>query len=67
VIPNLGKFNHASADAVACKWFGPEPSIKALRSGGLIVFDDMQPDPWIDQEHRRRQSKHEINSWHALH
>jgi predicted O-methyltransferase YrrM len=57
VLAEGGAFDLVFADAPGGKWDGLDRSIAALRSHGLLIVDDMTPQPdWTDG-HRASQDK----------
>lgn len=54
LLPSLGTFDLIFADAVAGKWHGLDRTLQALRPGGTLVVDDMNPPSWVDEEHERK-------------
>lgn len=45
MLERLGQFDLIFADAQGGKWVGLERTVRALRSGGVLVVDDMLPKP----------------------
>jgi predicted O-methyltransferase YrrM len=45
MIERLGRFDLIFADAQGGKWEGLERTVQALRAGGVLVVDDMRPEP----------------------
>ena len=57
VLGNSGTFDLIFADAPGGKWDGLDRSMAALRPHGLLIVDDMTPEPdWTDS-HRASQDK----------
>lgn len=53
-LPNCGAFDLVFADSTAGKWHGLELTLAAVREGGVLVLDDMEPLQWVDDEHREQ-------------
>jgi predicted O-methyltransferase YrrM len=51
VLPTLGRFDLIFADAEGGKWTGLDLTIEALRPGGVLVVDDMDPTRYTLPEH----------------
>ena len=57
VLAEGGAFDLIFADAPGGKWVGLDRSVAALRPRGLLVVDDMTPEPdWTDN-HRSAQAR----------
>jgi len=52
--PSIGKFNLIFADSPGGKWDGIEQTIAAVRPGGVLLVDDMDPPTWMNDEHREK-------------
>jgi demethylmenaquinone methyltransferase/2-methoxy-6-polyprenyl-1,4-benzoquinol methylase len=52
--PSIGAFNLIFADSPGGKWDGLDQTIAALRPGGVLVVDDMDPPSWMNDEHREK-------------
>lgn len=46
LLPSLGRFQLIFADAPGGKWEGLDRTLDALLPGGVLVMDDMTPQPW---------------------
>jgi demethylmenaquinone methyltransferase/2-methoxy-6-polyprenyl-1,4-benzoquinol methylase len=53
----LGSFDLIFADAQGGKWEGLERTISALKPHGVLLVDDMTPQGWWTEEHRRNQER----------
>lgn len=53
-LPTCGSFDLVFADSTAGKWHGLELTLAAVREGGVLVLDHMEPEHWVDDEHRER-------------
>lgn len=53
LLPLLGSFDLIFADAQGGKWDRLDLTIAALSAGGILIVDDMTPEEWISDEHRR--------------
>lgn len=53
LLPDLGTFDLVFADAEGGKWYGLESTIQAVRIGGVLVVDDMNPPRWESEVHER--------------
>lgn len=49
VLANLGQFDLVFADAAGGKWHGLARTVQALRPGGILIVDDMQPREGSDE------------------
>jgi demethylmenaquinone methyltransferase/2-methoxy-6-polyprenyl-1,4-benzoquinol methylase len=55
VLGGLGSFDLVFADAQGGKWEGLDRTVAALRPGGVLVVDDMRPQPsWTDAQRSRQ-------------
>jgi demethylmenaquinone methyltransferase/2-methoxy-6-polyprenyl-1,4-benzoquinol methylase len=54
ILDDLGTFDLVFADAQGGKWEGLDRTIGVLRQRGLLLVDDMTPETFIDEVHRRR-------------
>jgi predicted O-methyltransferase YrrM len=57
VLAEGGVFDLIFADAPGGKWEGLDRSIAALRPRGLLIVDDMTPEPYWTDSHRAAQDK----------
>ncbi len=51
LLPRLGRFDLLFADAPGGKWSGLDLTIAALRPGGVLLVDDMDPERYGEPEH----------------
>ena len=51
LLPTLGAFALVFADAPGGKWEGLDRTLEALAPGGVLVMDDMTPQPWWPPAH----------------
>ncbi|MFG1608542.1 O-methyltransferase [Actinoplanes sp. NPDC049265] len=51
LLPGLGTFDLIFADAEGGKWSGLDLTLDALRPGGVLVVDDMDPARYTDPAH----------------
>ena len=52
VLLTCGQFDLVFADAQGGKWEGLDMTLAAVRGGGQLVVDDMNPPEWMSDEHR---------------
>jgi len=52
--PSIGTFDLIFADSPGGKWDGFDQTIAALRPGGVLLVDDMDPPTWMNDEHREK-------------
>ena len=57
VLSEGGAFDLIFADAPGGKWDGLDRSVAALRPRGLLIVDDMTPEPHWTDSHRAAQEK----------
>jgi len=57
VLAEGGAFDMVFADAPGGKWDGLDRSVAALRPHGLLIVDDMTPEPNWTNSHRAAQNK----------
>ncbi|MDA8032555.1 MAG: class I SAM-dependent methyltransferase [Actinomycetota bacterium] len=51
LLPTLGAFALVFADAPGGKWEGLDRTVEAVAPGGVLVMDDMTPQPWWPPAH----------------
>lgn len=51
LLPELGTFDLVFADAEGGKWTGLDRTLAALREGGVLLLDDMDPARYTRPEH----------------
>jgi predicted O-methyltransferase YrrM len=51
LLPRLGRFDLVFADAPGGKWSGLDLTVDALRPGGVLLVDDMDPGRYTEPEH----------------
>lgn len=51
---SIGSFDLIFADSPGGKWDGLDQTISALRPGGVLLVDDMDPPSWMNDEHREK-------------
>jgi predicted O-methyltransferase YrrM len=57
VLAEGGTFDLIFADAPGGKWDGLDRSVAALRAHGILIVDDMTPEPAWTDDHRASQDK----------
>jgi demethylmenaquinone methyltransferase/2-methoxy-6-polyprenyl-1,4-benzoquinol methylase len=55
VLGGLGQFDLVFADAHGGKWEGLDRTVGVLRSGGVLLVDDMRPQQWWTDGQRSKQ------------
>jgi predicted O-methyltransferase YrrM len=53
-LPKLGTFDLVFADSEGGKWEGLEATTAAVRVGGHLIVDDMNPPRWESAHHREK-------------
>jgi predicted O-methyltransferase YrrM len=55
VLPSIGAFDIIFADSPGGKWRGLEKTVDALKPGGMLIVDDMNPAPGMKASTRDNQ------------